>query len=109
MRAFKDLAVEFGIIMIVVGQPRKPKDDHFGRELQMRGIKGSESLASDASQVFILHRKRLSDEGDDTAVFAPETKVILDKSRESEGRVTKLLFRGEICKFVEMVGGGMEE
>lgn len=109
MRAFKDLAIEFGVIMIIVGQPRKPKDEHFGRELQMRGIKGSEAFSSDASQIFILHRKRTSDEGDDTTVFSPETKVILDKSRESEGRVTKLLFRGEICKFVEMVDGGMDE
>jgi hypothetical protein len=109
MRAFKDFAIEYGVVMIVVGQPRKPKDEHFGRELQMRGIKGSESLASDASQVFILHRKRISDEGDDNSVFSSETKVILDKSRESEGRVTKLLFRGEICKFVEMANIGVEE
>lgn len=110
MRAFKDLAIEYGTIVIVVGQPRKPKDEHFGRELQMRGIKGSETLASDASQVFILHRKRLGDsEGDNMPVFSPETKVILDKSREGQTQSTKLLFRGEICKFVEMDRGGMEE
>lgn len=109
MRAFKDLALEYGVIMIVVGQPRKPQDEHRGRELQTRGIKGSESMGSDASQVFILHRKRLSSDEDDTAVFSPETKIILDKSRESEGRVTKLLFRGEICKFVEMVNEGMND
>jgi KaiC/GvpD/RAD55 family RecA-like ATPase len=108
MRAFKDLAIEYGIIMIVVGQPRKPQDEHRGRELQTRGIKGSESMGSDASQVFILHRKRLSGGEGDTTVFEQETKVILDKSRESEGRVTKLLFRGEICKFVEMANGEME-
>lgn len=109
MRAFKDLAIEYGTIVIVVGQPRKPQDEHRGRELQTRGIKGSETLGSDASQVFILHRKRLSDDGEDVAVFSPETKVILDKSRESEGRSTKLLFRGETCRFVEMVNGGTEE
>ena len=51
----------------------------------------------------------MREEGDETAVFSPETKVILDKSRESEGRATKLLFRGEICKFVEMAMQGEME
>lgn len=106
MREIKDLAVEFNVIPIIVAQPRKPQDEFRGREMQTRSIKGSEAMGSDASQVFILHRKRMSEsEGEESAVFSPETKVILDKSRESEGRVTKLLFRGEICKFVEMANG----
>lgn len=105
MRALKDLAIEFDVVVIVVAQPRKAKDEHSGRELQSRGIKGSESLSSDASQVFILHRDRLpTSDADESTVFAPETKVKLDYSRESDSFVTKLLFRGEICKFVEMIG-----
>jgi len=65
--------------------------------------KGSEAFGSDASQVFILHRDRKSGEqqgigaGDD--IYDPITKVKLDYSRESQSRVTKLLFRGDICRF----------
>ena len=35
----------------------------------------------------------------ESMVFSPETKVTLDKSRESGTRATKLYFRGEICGF----------
>lgn len=96
MRAFKDFALEYNCIVVIVGQPRKV----YGREVTMQDAKGSEAFGSDASQVFILHRKRVPNDGSEEApVFSPETKVTLDKSRESGTRATKLFFRGEICGF----------
>jgi DNA primase len=104
MRAIKDLALEYNVIIIVVGQPRKPTAQYRGRIAQMYDIKGSESIMSDSSQVIILHRNRTSEEDAGTsAVFSPITKVVLDKSRESEARSTELVFKGEICGFFEIV------
>jgi len=104
MRAIKDLALEYNVIIIVVGQPRKPTAQYRGRIAQMYDIKGSESIMSDSSQVIILHRNRTSEEDAGTsAVFSPITKVVLDKSRESEARSTELLFKGDVCGFFEIV------
>ncbi len=103
MRALKDLAFEYNKIVIVVGQPRKAHPNQRGREVTMQDAKGSEAFGSDASQVFILHRKRLPNDGtDDAPVFSNETKVVLDKSRESGTRATRLWFRGEVCGFFSM-------
>jgi len=100
MRMLKDLAVEFNVIVIVVGQPRKPLANHRGREAVTQDLKGSESFGSDASQVFILHRDRKSNGDDENMpIFDPVTKVKLDKSRESEPRATKLFFDGARCTF----------
>ena len=100
MRMLKDLAVQYNVIMIVLGQPRKPLANHRGREMVTQDLKGSETFGSDASQVFILHRDRKSN-GDDSnlPIFDPVTKVKLDKSRESEPRATKLFFDGARCTF----------
>jgi hypothetical protein len=100
MRMLKDLAVQYNIIMIVLGQPRKPLANHRGREMVTQDLKGSETFGSDASQVFILHRDRKSN-GDDSnlPIFDPVCKVKLDKSRESEPRATKLFFDGARCTF----------
>lgn len=100
MRMLKDLAVQYNIIMIVLGQPRKPLANHRGREMVTQDLKGSETFGSDASQVFILHRDRKSN-GDDSnlPIFDPICKVKLDKSRESEPRATKLFFDGARCTF----------
>lgn len=101
MRMFKDMALDFNIIVIVVGQPRKPLANHRGREAVTQDMKGSEAFGSDASQVFILHRDRKSNGDDENMpIFSSETKVKLDKSRESEPRATKLYFDGARCSFV---------
>jgi hypothetical protein len=100
MRMLKDLALDYNLIMIVVGQPRKPLANHRGREAVTQDMKGSESFGSDASQVFILHRDRRSNGDDENMpIFDPVTKVKLDKSRESEPRATKLFFDGARCTF----------
>ena len=100
MRLLKDLALDFNVILIVVGQPRKPLANHRGREAVTQDLKGSEAFGSDASQVFILHRDRKSNGDDENMpIFSPECKVKLDKSRESEPRATKLFFDGSRCTF----------
>jgi hypothetical protein len=100
MRMLKDLAVKYNVIMIVLGQPRKPLANHRGREAVTQDLKGSESFGSDASQVFILHRDRKSNGDDENMpIFDPVCKIKLDKSRESEPRATKLFFDGARCTF----------
>ena len=100
MRMLKDLAVQYNVIMIVLGQPRKPLANHRGREMVTQDLKGSETFGSDASQVFILHRDRKSNGDDENMpIFDPVCKVKLDKSRESEPRATKLFFDGAKCTF----------
>ena len=100
MRMIKDLAVEYQVIPLVLGQPRKPLANHRGREAVTQDLKGSESFGSDASQVFILHRDRKSNGDDENMpIFDPVCKVKLDKSRESEPRATKLFFDGARCTF----------
>jgi len=106
MRELKDLALEYRVIVIVVGQPRKAQASQRGREAVTQDAKGSEAFGSDASQVFILHRDRKPGDqqgigsGDD--IYEPITKVKLDYSRDSLARVTRLFFRGDICKFLNM-------
>lgn len=100
MRMLKDIALDFNIIPIVLGQPRKPLSNHRGREMVTQDLKGSEAFGSDASQVFILHRDRKSNGDDENMpIFDPICKVKLDKSRESEPRATKLFFDGARCTF----------
>lgn len=109
MRMLKDLAVQYNIIMIVVGQPRKPLSTHRGREAVTQDAKGSEAIGSDASQVFILHRDRKSNGDDENMpIFDPVCKVKLDKSRESEPRATKLFFDGARCTFGLLERNNME-
>lgn len=103
MRMLKDLAVEYNIIVIVVGQPRKALSTQRHREAVTQDIKGSESFGADCSQIFILHRKRMPSTDDNNApVFDPITKIILDKSRESETRSTRLMFDGATATFYEL-------
>jgi replicative DNA helicase len=104
MRMIKDLAVEFNVIVVVVGQPRKPQSGVKNREMVEYELKGSEAIASDASQVLIMHRDRVEDTTEGNPVFSNITKFKLDKSRESETKVALLWFRGSACKF-EMYGG----
>lgn len=101
MRAFKDFAVEHNCIVVIVGQPRKASGNQRNRVVTLQDAKSSEAFGSDASQVFILHRDRMPNQTleENQPIFSAETKVILDKSRESGTRATTLFFRGEICSF----------
>jgi len=105
MRMLKDLAVEFNVIVVVVTQPRKGLTGQKNREMIGQDISGSYTQNTDASQVIILHRDRLSETKEGQAIFSDDTKVKLDKSRESETKVTKLKFDGKRCNFYEMVRG----
>jgi DNA primase len=105
MRKLKDLAVDYSVIVIAVSQPRKQNSMQRNRQIVTQDIKGSEAAGSDASQVFLIHRKRKDVTADEQPLFENETKVILDKSRESETKNTKLMFKGEFCKFYDLAYG----
>lgn len=99
MRAFKDLALEYKVIVIIVGQPRKSGNNQRGREAFGQDISGSYTQSTDASQVFMLHRDRLPGGSEDQPIFDPVTKVKLEYGRDSESFSTKLYFNGKICRF----------
>lgn len=109
MRLLKDFAFDYGVIVIVVGQPRKMDRNSRGREATAQDAKSSEAFGSDASQVFILHRDRVADQKEGDPIFSPVTKVKLDYSRESETKVTSLWFEGKTCTFwpLEKYQGGL--
>ena len=102
MRLLKDFAFDYGVIVIVVGQPRKMASNQRGREATAQDAKSSEAFGSDASQLFILHRDRLRDQLEGEPIFSPITKVKLDYSRESETKFTNLFFEGATCSFRQM-------
>src|SRR5271155_4194200 len=52
----KNMAVKYQCKFIVVGQPRKAKQEQRGRVIQISDLKGSETFGSDADAIFVLHR-----------------------------------------------------
>jgi replicative DNA helicase len=107
LRALKDIALEYRVIVIVVGQPSKPTQNRRGREATSQDAKGTEAFGSDASAVFILHRNRKPPDapkidGEDD-IFESKTKVKLDYAREAEGKVTYQEFKGRTCSFYSII------
>lgn len=102
MRSIKDFSIAYGVITIVIVQPRKGLQGSRGRIANSQDAKGSETIGSDSSAVYIMHRNRLSDDNEGSPVFSPETLIKLDYAREGESAKTKLYFLGNQCKFVEM-------
>jgi hypothetical protein len=99
MRLLKDFAVEYHRIVIVISQPRKSLPTQKNREMMGQDIGGNYQQNTDSSQIFLLHRDRQpATIGNDT-IFSNETKVKLEKSRESGTRVTKLFFEGKTATF----------
>lgn len=91
-KMFKDLAMEMQVPILLVAQPRKMEKDEV---MFYYEIKGSSDIPADSDLVFLLHRGRMQtddDTGMRAATFMPETRFIVDKSRESAGGECRLLF-----------------
>jgi len=107
MQRLKNLTVEYGLKTVVVGQPRKAKQESRGHRVHITDAKGSESFSSDADAVISLHRevvKGFDPSNPPKEPYLPETEISLLKGRSqgSGAAFTKLMFMGEFASFHEM-------
>lgn len=101
-RAFKMLAEEMELAVMLISQPRKVQGKR-NKIIGFEDIKDSSSVPADSDYVILLHRDRV-DVGGETAsetdeVLSPETLVIFDAARFGSGGVTKLHFDGALSTF----------
>jgi hypothetical protein len=102
MKDLVDFAIQWQVIMIVVGQARKSMAGNRGRAAQGQDIRGTAAFGEDAATTWILHRNRVgrkSIDDEEEPVFEPIMKVKLDYSRNSESRSWKLVFDGSTVSF----------
>lgn len=97
---FKSMAMELNIMMLVVSQPTKIKEE--GTIINYDHLKGSSAIAQDADFAILLQRNREKTDGDIlTSSFSPIARTIVDKARFASGGTTFLNFIGEKSKFIE--------
>lgn len=108
---FKLLAEELRVPIILIVHPRKLNKN---RAMTADDFKESASIHADADQIIMLHRKRKvteemrdfnemdDDDEKQNSILSPETEVIIDASRFTEGGKVTLWYKGEISKFVTM-------
>jgi 5S rRNA maturation endonuclease (ribonuclease M5)/archaellum biogenesis ATPase FlaH len=105
-KSFKDLAMELGILIILVVQPNRVKD---GEIVAARNAMGSSAIEKDVDSMIVLHRKRIAQIKDaefmgfmDTdATFEPNMWVKVDLNRYGPGGITTLLMEGHISRVRE--------
>lgn len=108
---FKLLAEELGVPIILIVHPRKLNGKN--RAMTADDFKESSSIHADADQVIMMHRNRkqadeladkseaaTAEEEEELAIMSPETDLIVDASRFTDGGKIKLWFYGAISKFV---------
>ncbi|MBN2569993.1 MAG: toprim domain-containing protein [Deltaproteobacteria bacterium] len=105
VQAFKLLAEEMEIPVILIAQPRKVD---LTKAMTAEDLKDSSSIHSDADGIIILHRNRkASTEGNDGGNLAeqsldPVTLVRFEKARYGRGGECLLYFHGEFSRFDEL-------
>lgn len=107
MQRIKNMARKYALKFIVVGQPRKADQKAEGKERQLSAVKGSESLVSDASIVYFLHREVIKNIDPATPPkddYEPETTVRNKKARSkgTGAAFARLYYHGNVGQFVEM-------
>jgi replicative DNA helicase len=100
---FKDLAMEMGVPILLIAQPRKMEQDQV---MFYYEIKGSSDIPADSDIVLLLHRNRTKEaeivEGEEggevstggwrSTTFESRTRFIVDKAREAAGGECRLHF-----------------
>jgi hypothetical protein len=107
MQRIKRMAVQYGLIFIVVGQPRKATQENRGKAVHITDAKGSESYGSDSDAIIALHRdwiKVVDPNNPPRDDYAPETDVRLLGARfKGDGpTVARLYYNGSIATFNEI-------
>jgi 5S rRNA maturation endonuclease (ribonuclease M5) len=102
-KMFKDLAMEMGVPILLIAQPRKMEQDQV---MFYYEIKGSSDIPADSDIVLLLHRNRTNEaeivEGEEdgevstggwrSTTFESRTRFIVDKAREAAGGECRLHF-----------------
>ena len=99
VQAFKLLAEEMEIPIILVAQPRKVD---LTKPMTAEDLKDSSSIHSDADGIIILHRKRITGDGESDKSLDPITMVRFEKTRYGKGGECLLYFHGEYSFFTEL-------
>jgi twinkle protein len=100
-KQFKELAMELGIVILLVVQPNRVRE---GEIVGARNAHGSSAIEKDVDSMIALHRKRIGQVKDndffgfmDTeSTFEPQMMVKVDLNRYGPGGITTLLMEGHI-------------
>jgi replicative DNA helicase len=101
VQAFKFLAEEMEIPVILIAQPRKVNPDSI---MTAQDLKDSSSIYSDCDHLLLMHRKRKTGSADSLQdmAFDPVTLIRVEASRYNAGGETLLYYHGEYSRFDEM-------
>jgi len=109
VQAFKFLAEELEVPIILIAQPRKMQADSI---MTAMDLKDSSSIYSDCDHLILMHRTRKVTNAKDlqdgatlqTEAFDPMTLVRVEASRYNPGGETVLFYHGEYSRFDEVPG-----
>lgn len=104
MQRIKNMAVKYGVIFIVLAQPRKADKANKGKIIHVTDLKGSESVTSDADAIFAIHREAVKKRDETTRDdYDPQTKIHLlgARSKGPGGTFARLIYDGETATFFE--------
>ncbi|HQP25124.1 MAG TPA: DnaB-like helicase C-terminal domain-containing protein [Smithellaceae bacterium] len=109
VQAFKFLAEELEVPVILIAQPRKMQADSI---MTAMDLKDSSSIYSDCDHLILMHRARKVTAAKDlqdgaalqTESFDPMTLVRVEASRYNSGGETVLFYHGEYSRFDEVPG-----
>ena len=107
VQAFKFLAEELEIPIILIAQPRKIQADSI---MTAMDLKDSSSIYSDCDHLILMHRARKVSNTRDlqegaalqTEAFDPVTLIRVEASRYNAGGETVLDYHGEYSRFDEI-------
>lgn len=110
-KGFKDLAMELGIVILLVVQPNRVRE---GEIVAARNAMGSSAIEKDVDSMIALHRKRIGQVKDDEFIgfletestFEPQLLVKVDLNRYGPGGITTLFMEGNVSTVREF---GMDE
>lgn len=102
----KNMAVKYGVKFIVVGQPRKSRQESKGKMIHIADLKGSETFGSDADAIFVIHRDiiKIKDPANppkDDYDSQTEVHLLGARAKGDGGTFSVLTFIGEWATFHE--------
>ena len=106
MKRIKQMAVTYGLKIIVVFQPRKAPSNTKGRKVHISDIRGSAGAGDTADAVIAIHREinKSEDDAGKTDVYDDKTLVEWIKTRSKGiGKASSFVhFFGEFAEFVSL-------
>ncbi|WP_078854989.1 replicative DNA helicase [Streptomyces sp. NRRL F-5135] len=101
-RAFKVLAKELGIPVIVLSQLNRGPEQRADKKPAMSDLRESGAIEQDADVVILLHRE---DAYDKESPRAGEADLIVEKNRNGPNAIITVAFQGHFSRFVDMASG----